>query len=90
MTEYTDAELADMCERAADLLKDNAYPDTSESIQIAAARLRARSEDTERLDWLSERCTGASNSDRYLPFRVYWGDGRGIRAAIDSARKRGE
>ena len=43
--------------------------------------------DAERLDWLEKNLTGASDSERYLPFRVYWGDGRGIRKAIDKAMK---
>lgn len=42
--------------------------------------------DAERLDWMEKRLRGASDSERYLPFRVYWGDGRGIRKAIDAAR----
>lgn len=44
--------------------------------------------DSERLDWLEKFCTGASDSERYLPFRVYWGAGKpgGIRNAIDKQR----
>lgn len=57
------------------------------------AQLRAENEslrkDAERIDWLEKNMTGASNSERYLPFRVYWGDGRGIRKAIDAAMKGG-
>lgn len=45
--------------------------------------------DAERLDWMEKRLRGASDSERYLPFRVYWGDGRGIRKAIDAAREKG-
>lgn len=47
-------------------------------------RLRA---DAARLDYLGTRCTGASDSERYLPFRVYWGGGthRDVREAIDAA-----
>ena len=47
------------------------------------AALAEASKDAERLDWLEKRLTGASDSERYLPLRVYWGDGRGIRKAID-------
>lgn len=46
-------------------------------------------EDTKRIDWLGARCTGASDSERYLPFRVYWGNKgatQGIRVQIDKAR----
>lgn len=44
-------------------------------------------EDSARLDWLEKKCTGASDSERYLPFRVFWGPGygKGIRSAIDKA-----
>ena len=40
--------------------------------------------DAERLDWLQRNCTGASNSERYLPFRVYWRKAD-IRTALDAA-----
>lgn len=48
--------------------------------------------DSERLDWLEANCTGASNSERYLPFRVYWGNKgatKGIRVQLDKAMKAG-
>jgi predicted transcriptional regulator len=48
--------------------------------ELAKAR-----EDTARLDWLEKKCTGASDSERYLPFRIYWKQ-VGIRAAIDEAK----
>ena len=41
--------------------------------------------DAARLDWLNSKTNGATDSERYLPFRVYWGNGQGIRAAIDAA-----
>ena len=53
-----------------------------EALQRENAALRA---DKERLDWLGEKCHGASNSERYLPRRVYWKQTT-IRAAIDAAR----
>ena len=53
-----------------------------EQLERENAALR---EDKERLDWLGEKCCGASNSERYLPFRVYW-QHTTIRAAIDAAR----
>jgi len=60
--------------------------------QIASLRekLAAAEADAKRLDWLEKQCRGASDSERYLPFRIYWGDGRGIRAAIDAHLERGE
>lgn len=53
-----------------------------ERLERENAALRA---DKERLDWLGEKCHGASNSERYLPRRVYWKQTT-IRAAIDAAR----
>lgn len=53
----------------------------------SSATPAAQGNDTELLNWLEAKCKGASDSERYLPFRVYWGDGRGIRAAITAAMK---
>jgi len=46
--------------------------------------------DAERLDFLAAKTCGASDSERYLPFRIYWGPGqhKDIRAVIDSARSK--
>jgi len=43
--------------------------------------------DSLRLDWLEQKCSGASDSSRYLPFRIYWGGGShgDIRRAVDEA-----
>jgi hypothetical protein len=43
--------------------------------------------DSARLDWLERKCSGASDSERYIPFRIYWGGGShgDIRRAIDEA-----
>jgi hypothetical protein len=55
------------------------------------SRLRAEIErlrlDKLRLDWLEKTCSGASDSGRYLPFRIYRGGGShgDIRRAIDEA-----
>jgi hypothetical protein len=48
-------------------------------------RLRA---DAERLDFLAAKTCGANDSERYLPFRLYWGPGqrKPIRDVIDAAR----
>jgi hypothetical protein len=56
--------------------------------QKEAGKEAARMTDTARLDWLEKHCTGASDSERYLPFRIYWGNKgatKGIRAVIDRA-----
>jgi hypothetical protein len=56
------------------------------------ARLRAENEalkeDAGRLDWLDKNVTMVSDSERYLPRRVYWGKGtnKNARQAIDAAR----
>jgi hypothetical protein len=43
--------------------------------------------DTARIEWMQSHLTGASDSERYLPFRVYWGAHKNIRSAIDRAIK---
>lgn len=54
------------------------------------SRLAGAERDAERIDFLSKRMTGASDSERYLPFRVYWGDSKDARKAIDAAMEGGE
>lgn len=60
----------------------------SPSVDQAKRLVGGEVADSERLDWLEKFCTGASDSERYLPFRVYWGAGKpgGIRNAIDKQR----
>ena len=62
---------------------------TWEGYQLArrsSPSTQRQGEDTARIDWLGKKLTGASDSERYLPFRVYWGAGGDIRKAIDKAR----
>ncbi|PPC85930.1 MAG: hypothetical protein CTY37_07145 [Methylotenera sp.] len=49
------------------------------------AKLKA---DAERLDFIQENFTGLSDSERYLPFQIYFGKGQNktLREAIDQAR----
>ena len=56
--------------------------------EILQKQLAEAQRDSERLDWLDKYCTGASDSARYLPRKVYWGGGthRDVRAAIDAAK----
>ena len=87
-----------------DLLRDLAHElfsaaqlAPSEGIEDGAARLTAilsaeiarNAEDAKMLDFLGSRMCGASDSERYLPFRIYWGGGthRDIRHAISKAMK---
>lgn len=84
------ARIADLEQRNADLYADvqrfKEHALNEKDARMALEReLAEASKDAERLDWLEKRLTGASDSGRYLPFRVYWGDGRGIRKAIDAA-----
>jgi hypothetical protein len=56
----------------------------------AAAADEVDALDKRRLDWLEANCTGASDSERYLPRRLYWGtrghaSSKSIRAVIDAA-----
>lgn len=62
--------------------------DSGEQQSLSVIGAGQGSKDSERLDWLEANCTGASNSERYLPFRVYWGNKgatKGIRAQLDKA-----
>lgn len=51
------------------------------------AKVEQLKKDSLRLDWLEQKCSGASDSERYIPFRIYWGGGShgDIRRAIDEA-----
>ena len=71
----------DVAEYTGDIL-----PDAADEIILLRARIEELKGDALRLDWLGQKCTGASDSERYLPFRVYWGGGshHDIRSAIDS------
>jgi hypothetical protein len=79
MTRHTPTELREMAETAYEL----------EWSDVAVSMLRQAADDAERLDFLGSKCAGASDSERYLPFRIYWGRGqkKAIREAIDAARK---
>lgn len=48
--------------------------------------------DAEMLNWLGENMAGASNSERYLPFQIYWGKGqnKNIREVIGEAMVKGK
>lgn len=65
------------------------YERTEETIDTLHAQLAEAQRDSERLDWLDKHCTGASDSERYLPRKIYWGGGshRDVRAAIDAAKE---
>lgn len=54
-------------------------------LEAVEAERDAAVSDAERLNWLEQHCTGASDGERYLPFRIYWKH-KGIRAAIDAAK----
>lgn len=58
----------------------------AETAEAELSRLQD-SKDTERLNWMEKHMAGASDSERYLPFRIYWGGGssRDIRKVIDLA-----
>lgn len=60
----------------------------SQRILELTAQLAEAQRDSERLDWLDKYCTGASDSERYLPRKVYWSGGtsRDVRVAIDAAK----
>lgn len=71
-----------------------AEPHAQESVKNAIhdAFLEAQrtpdSRDAARLDFLARRYVGASDSERYLPFRVYWGGPKhDIRTVIDEAMR---
>lgn len=53
-------------------------------LESLRAKLADAEKDAERLNWLEKNCAGASDSERYLPFRVYWRT-KGIRKTIDAA-----
>lgn len=50
-------------------------------------KLAEAEKDAGRIDYLAAKCCGASDSERYLPFRLYWGKGthKTIREVIDEA-----
>lgn len=60
----------------------------AQEVRKLRAQLAEAQRDSERLDWLDKHCTGASDSERYLPRKIYWGGGshRDVRAAIDAAK----
>lgn len=60
----------------------------ADSLDTLRAQLAEAQRDSERLDWLDKYCTGASDSERYLPRKVYWSGGtsRDVRVAIDAAK----
>jgi hypothetical protein len=61
----------------------------ADAMRVGVQGKASDAEDAARLDWLEAHCTGASDSERYLPFRVYWGNKgatKGIRAVIDKQR----
>ena len=64
--------------------------ETSAHIRRLVAENDALRADAKRLDFLAAKTCGASDSERYLPFRIYWGPGqhKDIRAAIDAARSK--
>lgn len=63
---------------------------TAAELRRLSAENEALRADAERLDFLATKTCGASDSERYLPFRIYWGPGqhKDIRAAIDAARSK--
>jgi hypothetical protein len=69
-----------------DWLENNELRQAKLRIPKLEAQLAAVQKDATRLDWLESRLTGASDSERYLPFRVYWGITRNIRATVDKAK----
>lgn len=63
------------------------YAEMQGQVERLTAELAECRKDAERIDYLGANCTGASDSERYLPFRIYWGSGKNktIREAIDNA-----
>lgn len=62
--------------------------EAADALDQLQRELEEAREDAERLNWLGKQCTGASDSERYLPFRIYWGHDKNIRKAIDAAREK--
>lgn len=82
---YADACKASHPELARDLREKWGAANTIDTLR---SQLAEAQRDSERLDWLDKHCTGASDSERYLPRKIYWGGGshRDVRAAIDAAK----
>ena len=83
-----------LVERLRDEIKrtvslDLMHHEAADLIEEQQQRIAELEKDAERLDWLERKCVGASDSERYLPFRIYWKH-KGIRKAIDDALEQKE
>ena len=74
-------ELAKQIEDLQAAQRGATFTDLADQIDLQA--------DAARLDWMGKKLAGASDSERYLPFRIYWGGGshKTIRQVIDEAMK---
>ena len=56
--------------------------------QMLAEQIVKLKADKARLDFIEANFTGLSDSERYLPFRLYWGDkSKTLRELIDAKMK---
>jgi len=56
-------------------------------IESLRSKLAEAEKDVARIDFMGSKFTGVSDSERYLPFRLYWGRGQNktIREVLDAA-----